>query len=302
MTIFFKGIFFVIIASFILMVYPVSISSSEQKNYEEKPIVHFGLIPIYTPQLMYERFQPLMDYLTMNTPYRFKMRLTKDYKEIVNLLDKGSINIALLGGGIYTITRDKVGILPILKPLNRHGNPFYKSIIVTREDKDINKLSDIRGKSIAFGSRWSTSSSIIPIYHLYTKGIGLNGISTYFHLRYSDSVAREVLKGSYDAGAIMDTTADIYKDKGLKFIFISEPIPALPIVVRMDAPVELINAVKKALLKINPSNPLHKDMLEEWGEEIRYGFVEAKDSDYDEIEGIIKYLKRKGVYFQIDEH
>ncbi|MBI5894347.1 MAG: phosphate/phosphite/phosphonate ABC transporter substrate-binding protein [Deltaproteobacteria bacterium] len=272
------------------------------KELPEKPIVYFGLIPLYTPHLMYEKFQPLMDYLSSNTPYRFKMRLAKDYNEIISLLKGGSINIALIGGVSYIAARDKVDLVPILKPVNPQGKPFYRSIIVVRKDSNITSLPDLKGKAFAFGSRWSTAAAVVPLYHLYNSGIRLSDLKTYFHLRYSDSVVREVLKGNYDVGAVIDTTAYFYKDKGLKFIFVSEPIPTLPIVVRKDASEELVDAVKKAILGINPENPAHRDMLKEWGEEIRYGFVEAKDSDYEGIGRMVEYLKEKGVYFRVDEN
>lgn len=267
----------------------------------EKPIVYFGLIPLYTPPLMYERFQPLMDYLSRTTPYRFKMRLTKDYKGIISLLQEGKIDIALLGGASYVAARDKIELIPILKSLNPDGKPLYRSIIITREDKTINNLSDLKGKSFAFASRWSTSGAAAPLYYLYKNGIGLKGLSMYFHLRYHDSVVREILKGNYDAGAVIDTIAYSYKDKGLKFVFISEPIPDLTIVIRKGVPQAIIDSVRNALLNINPDNPVYMEMLKEWGEEVRYGFTQSFDSDFDIIRSMIGYLKGQGVYLRDDE-
>ena len=281
----------------ILTSVPVSISSAENgKGLQEKPIAYFGLIPLYTPPLMYEKFQPLMDYLSSNTPYRFKMRLTKDYRGIISLLQEGTIDIAFLGGVSYVVARKKIELVPMLKPLNSNGKPFYQSVIITREDKDINGIHDLKGRSFAFASRLSTSGAIVPLYHLYNNGVGLNGLSAYFHLRYHDSVVREVLKGNYDAGAVIDTIAYSYKDKGLKFVFTSEPIPEFIIVVRKGAQVELVDAVKKALSGLGTEGSGTKD----WGDEIRYGFVEARDSDYDGIRRIMEELKGKGVYFRDD--
>ncbi len=294
---FLKGLFLIIGAGVILAAYPAP--AFLQENVQaEKPVVYFGLIPLYTPSLMYERFQPLMDYLSDNTPFRFKMRLTKDYKGIVTLLEDGSIDIALLGGASYIIAKSKAEVVPLVKPLNQQGKPFYKSVIIAREDRDIKGISDLKGRSFAFASRWSTSGAVVPLYHLYTHGIGLQGLPNYFHLRYHDSVAREVLKGNYDAGAVIDTIAYFYKDRGLKFVFISDPIPELVIVVRKGAPQALIDSVKKSLLSLVPKDSIHH---KDWGEEIRNGFVGANDSDFDGIRKMIEYLKRKGVYLRDDK-
>lgn len=288
----FKVFFSVIAAGFFL-----ASTGYPQEKVVEKPTVYFGLIPLYTPQLMYEKFQPLMDYLSSNTPYKFKMRLTKDYKGIVSLLQEGKIDIAFMGGASYVAARDKIEPIPILKSINRDGKPFYRSVIITREDKGINNISELKGKSFAFASRWSSSGAVVPLYHLYSNGIGLKGLSKYFHLRYHDSVVREVLKGNYDAGAVIDTIAYSYKDKGLKFIFISEPITELTIVARKGASHALVASVKKALLGINPYDP----DIKEWGEEIRYGFTGASDSDFDSIRNMIGYLKGQRVYLSDDE-
>lgn len=277
-----------------------SIFASPGYPYEtaktEKPVVYFGFIPLYTPHLMYEKFQPILDYLTANTPFRFKMRLAKDYKGIVAFLKDGSINVALLGGVSYIIARDNIELIPLLKPLNAKGTPFYRSVIVTRADKDIKNIFDLKGRSFAFASGWSTSGAVVPLYHMYSRGIELQGLSSYFHLRYQDSVVREVLKGRYDAGAVMDTTADLYREKGLRVVFVSEPIPELTIVAGKGASQVLINSIKKALLNINPRDPGHREMLRAWGEDIKYGFVEANDPDFDAVFKMMESLKGKGVY------
>ncbi len=292
-----KVFLILLISGLLIMIHPVSIFSEER----DKPTIAFGFIPIYTPQLMYERFQPLLDYLSNNTPYRFKMRLTNDYEDIISLLQERKIDIALLGGASYGLARERMELVPILEPLNQEGKPFYRSIIITRKDREINSLSELKGKSFAFAGRWSTSGDIVPLYYLYSSGIGLKDFSRYSHMRYHESVVREVLKGNYDAGAVIDTVAYSYKDKGLKFLFISKPIVGLPIVVRKEAPHALTNSVKKALLNLNPDNPRHWEILKEWGKEIRYGFAEASESDFDDILKMIAYLKSRGSILRDDK-
>ncbi|MBI5408982.1 MAG: PhnD/SsuA/transferrin family substrate-binding protein, partial [Nitrospirae bacterium] len=92
-----------------------------------------------------------------------------------------------------------------------------------------------------------------------------------------------------------DSVAQRFKDKGLRIISGSEAIPGLPIVVRSDVSPGLVDAIKKALLSLDYNNPEHRKMMEQWDEEFRYGFVEAKDSDYDSIRKMISYLSGKGI-------
>ena len=54
---------------------------------------------------MYQRYQPLMDYLTKNTQYRFELKLSQDYRDIINFLKNNRVQVALLGGVTYTIAK-----------------------------------------------------------------------------------------------------------------------------------------------------------------------------------------------------
>lgn len=267
---------------------------------EPAETVYFSAITLYHPIVMYQKYQPLMSYLTEHTPYRFELRLSQDYRDIIDFLKTNKVQVALLGGVTYLEAKKEFNVIPILKPLGANGKPFYRCVFITKDaNNKINKLSDLKGKSIAFASKLSTSGNLVPLYHLYSKaGLRLEDFSRYENFKYHDTVAREVLRGNFDAGAVIDSVAERFKDKGIKIIAVSEPtpaIPGLPIVVRTDASPKLVIAIKNVLLSLNYSNLEHRKIMEQWDEEFRYGFVEAKDSDYDPIRKMIEFLSKEGV-------
>jgi phosphonate transport system substrate-binding protein len=245
-----------------------------------KPTVQFGIIPRYNPMLMYRSYQPLMDYLTENTPYRFELKLARDYTEAVALLRDGVTPIASLGDVTFTEAQRNFGAVPILKPLNADGIPSYRSIIIVRQDSPIHTLDDLRGKRFAFGDPHSTSGNLIPRFFLFQHGITLFDLEEFVTLGSHDAVAKAVLKGKVDAGAVKDVIAYRYREHGLRFLAESEPIPSVPIVVRKEAPPELVAAVKKALLAIDAGDSRQQELMKEWDPEFRNGFVEASDADY----------------------
>lgn len=284
----------------ILLIVVISFSAGLEVSAEDKTakeVVYFSAITLYHPIVMYQRYQPFMDYLTKNTQYRFELKLSQDYRDIINFLKNNNVQVALLGGATYLEAKEQFNIVPILKPLGRDGKPYYRSVFIARADnKKINKLSDLKGKSVAFASERSTSGYLVPLNELYAKGgITLRDLSKHVNLKYHDSVAREVLRGNFDAGAVIDSVANRFKDRGLKIIALSDPIPGLPIVVRADVPDEVVTAIKKALLALDYNNPEHRKIMEQWDEEFRYGFAEAEDSDYNPIRAIVDYLVKKGV-------
>ncbi|MDI6744129.1 MAG: phosphate/phosphite/phosphonate ABC transporter substrate-binding protein [Thermodesulfovibrionales bacterium] len=272
-------------------------SETSAKDKAVKRVVHFSAITLYHPIMMYQRYQPLMNYLTEHTSYHFELRLSQDYRNIINFLRNNDVQIALLGGATYLEAKEQFNIMPILKPLGPDGKPYYRSVFIARADnKKINKLSDLKGKSVAFASERSTSGYLVPLNELYAKGgITLRDLSKHVNLKYHDSVAREVLRGNFDAGAVIDSVANGFENRGLKIIAFSDPIPGLPIVVRADLSPEIVAAIKKALLSLDYNNPEHRKVMRQWDEEFRYGFVEAEDSDYNSIRAIVAYLIKKGV-------
>lgn len=263
---------------------------------EPAETVYFSAITLYHPIVMYQRYQPLMDYLSKNTPYKFELKLSQNYRDIINFLKTRKVQVALLGGVTYLEAKKEFAVVPILKPLGPDGKPFYRCVIIARDtDKEINKLSDLKGKSVAFASKLSTAGNLSPLYHLYLNGITLKDLSRYENLKYHDSVAREVLRGNFEVGAVIDAVANRFKNRGLKIIDVSGPIPGLPIVVRADASQELVSSIKKALLSLDYKNPEHRKIMEQWDEEFKYGFSEAQDSDYEPIREMINYLGKKGI-------
>jgi phosphonate transport system substrate-binding protein len=275
----------------LLIVVLSSLACEGRLAAQQKPVIYFGVIPRYNPMLMYRSYQPLMDYLSENTPYRFELKLARDYPEAVDLLRRGVVEIASLGDVTFAEARMGFGAIPILKPLNAEGTPYYRSIIIVRDDSSIQTIADLRGKSVAFGDLHSTSGNLIPRDYLFRNGISLFDLGSYENLESHDAVAKAVLKGKVDAGAVKDVMAIRYREHGLKFIGQSELIPSVPIVVRQDTPAELISAIKQALLSIDPNDPVQRERMSQWDPEFRNGFVEASDEDYVPIYRLMESIK-----------
>lgn len=258
--------------------------------------VYFSAITLYHPIVMYQRYQPLMDYLSRNTPYRFELKLSQDYRDIINFLKTNKVQVALLGGVTYLEAKKEFAVIPILKPLGPDGKPFYRCVLITKStNSKINSLSDVKGRSVAFGPKLSTSGTLAPFHHLYSSGITIKDLSGHRHFKYHDSVAREVLRGNFDAGFVIDAVANRFEDRGIRIVDVSEPIPGLPFVVRADASKDMINAVKKALLALDYNNPAHREIMSAWDEEFKYGFSEAEDTDYNPVRRMIEFLGSEGI-------
>ncbi|HYS44029.1 MAG TPA: PhnD/SsuA/transferrin family substrate-binding protein, partial [Geobacteraceae bacterium] len=89
---------------------------------------------------------------------------------------------------------------------------------------------------------------------------------------------------------IKSTVACPYQEHGVRVLATSEELPSVPLIVRKDAPKELIKAVTGALVKLNRSNPEYRKIMENWDVEYKYGFVPATASDYRDLTRMFKAI------------
>lgn len=261
---------------------------SGMKNADKKNanIVPFGIIPRENPRIAYEKYQPLMDYLSEESPYKYELVLQKTYEDTVNALGRGDIYVALLGPLTYLEAHAEYGAVCILKGVTDRNEPFDRSVIITGKDRDINKIEDIKGRSFAFASTKSTSGNLIPRYMLADRGIHLNELKEYKNFDYHDSVVKSILRGKYDAGAVREVVAERYLPLGIKIIALSDPIPSAPVVIGPKTPYVIAESVKSLLAGIT-STEKGREVLRKADQAFRGGFIEAKDSDYEGIRKMI---------------
>lgn len=291
-----------IIVLLTLMIQTAGFSDVEASTLDKgrRPqVVRIGVITLYHPLVMYKNYLPFVDYLSKTTSYNFELKISQDYVSVIRLLRDGALDVALLGGKTYLEARKTAGARPLLAALRADKKPVYQGVFIARADNNaIRELQDIKGKRFAFASAQSTSGNLAPLYHLYTKGnICLEDFAGYKNLRYHDSVAREVLRGNYDAGVVLDSVARKYQERGIKFIGQTDPLPGFLLVVRPGLDPKLIQSLEERLLGLDYDNPEQRAMMDQWDVNIRFGFSRVSDSDYDPIRKMISYLMGKGVAF-----
>ncbi len=254
-----------------------------------KDIVYLGVIPRDNPRIAYEKYQPIIDYLSENTSYDFELVLRKTYNDTVNALGNGDIDIAFLGPLTYLHAHAQFGAIPILKTKTEKGDSHFRSVIIAKDSFPEDRLSGLKGKNFAFASMQSTSGNLIPRLLLAEDGIHLKELKSYTNFNSHDSVVKWVLKGRYDAGAVRKSVAEKYRPLGLKIISESGPIPTGPVVVGPKTPYSVVDTVRKNLLNMSKTEA-GKIVLEKVDPELRGGFIETDDSAYEHIRKIINTI------------
>lgn len=242
----------------------------------------FGVITLNHPLVIYQQYQPFMDFLSERQPWRFELALEQRYSAIVDRLQAGTLDIALLAGRTFLQARERTPLEPICAVRDADGTPTIRSLIVVREDRsDIRTSADLKGKRMAFGSPDSTASYLAPLDYLKRQGITLDDFSHWDNLGTHDAVARAVLRGGFDAGAVGEPMAKRYLGSGLRMLAATPPFPGFIIVARADVPLPVRDALRRALLAIDPRSPEVAARSREWNEVLRHGFAPVDASVYE---------------------
>lgn len=118
-----------------------------------------------------KQYGPVIDFLDKNVKDSVKSELNygRNYTAVLQALSSGTADIADTGpfAAVLGAKDDK---LEIALQRRGYGSWTYQSVIVTRDDTDIQKPSDLKGKKIAFADMLSASGSLFPLYMLKKRG------------------------------------------------------------------------------------------------------------------------------------
>ncbi len=258
------------------------------KNPEggEIKVLRMGLIPADDAEEMIRDYEPVRAYLSEKLGIPVEIQVTSDYTAAIEAMRAKHIEMAWFGPFSYIIAKNVAGAEAVVNGVRRSdGKSDYHSVIVTRADSGITKLSDLKGKSFAFVDPASTSGNLIPRKIFLENGIDPDkDFATVYYAGTHNAVEYAIANKKVDAGADSDNSYDRMVKAGEvdpavnKIIFTSPSIPGSPIVVRGDLPQELKQKIEDALITMD-EQIIHE--VSGWGDIAKYQKV--SDSDYDII-------------------
>lgn len=278
----FKAIGVVLVILQIICVSLWNVSMARAEEGVQGQTVRFGAITLNHPLVIYQQYQPFLDYISSRQPWHYQLVLARRYAGIIDRLDSGTLDVALVAGRTFMQARDRLNLIPLCAVKGSDGTPTTRSVFIVRTDRaDIRTFQDLTGKSMAFGSPDSTGSFMVPMDYLRRHGFGFNSFSRWANLPSHDAVARAVLRGTFDAGVIVEPLAQPYVNSGLRILDATPPFPGFLIVARAGLPANVVDALRSVLLSIDPADPEVGVSSAGWNEILRHGFGPVDVADYD---------------------
>ncbi|UPV75461.1 phosphate/phosphite/phosphonate ABC transporter substrate-binding protein [Halorussus limi] len=136
--------------------------------------VRFILTPAESSVSVKKQYQGVFDYIEQETGVKIKAKKAGDYAAVYQALKSDQADIADASPTLGVVGTDE-GVADILGIRVAYGAAKYFSLITTKPDNDINKLTDLKGETVAFADKLSTSGSLFPLYMLKQAGLDIGG-------------------------------------------------------------------------------------------------------------------------------
>ncbi len=250
----------------------VGVTSSHAKS------IYFGVYTSDKPTAMYEKFNPMLEYLqnsihTAGKLEKLKMKIYPTYKAALKALVTGDCDFVRFGPASYITAKEINPGIRLLAMEHKNGQKRFDGVFIVGKDSDITNIKELKGRTFAFGDRLSTIGRYLSQAELIKKGITASGLKEFTYLGRHDKVALAVAVGKWDAGVVKENTFKKYAEsRGLKVIgrFLNV---TKPWVARSGLAPDLFGILRDALIQLTDKSVLKKLKQD--------GFFLVTDKDYD---------------------
>jgi phosphonate transport system substrate-binding protein len=267
--------------------------ASDQKTFT------IGAIPDQNISQLNRRFQLFSEYLEDQTNLNVEYTKSNDYAALVTAFRRGDVQLGWFGGLTGVQARRAVpGSEAIAQ---RPRDEKFHSKFIVQSDLDVQSLEDLKRLTMTFGDQNSTSGHLMPRFYMLQAGLNLEeDLAAPPNFSGShDQTWKLVESGAYEAGALNEAVwAEAVRqgqvDTGAVRVFhTTPPYHDYNWTIHADVNQQFGDgtkeAVKQALLDLDPSNSRDKKILDLFSAE---GFIETRNDNY---QSIVDVAKRVGI-------
>ncbi|MEN8196172.1 MAG: PhnD/SsuA/transferrin family substrate-binding protein, partial [Pseudomonadota bacterium] len=183
--------------------------------------IKFGVYATDSRSAVESKLRPILGALEtdmtkrMGEPVTITIQVAGTYEKGLDDLVKGRVDFARLGPASYVLGKDANPGLAILAMENSKGSKTFNGIIAVAKDSPFKDVSELEGKSFAFGNERSTIGRYLSQLYLMEHGVRAGDLSKYEYLGKHDKVGVAVGRGQFDAGALKESTFKKLVKKGV---------------------------------------------------------------------------------------
>ena len=187
----------------------VGCSSKKETDSPEKLTI--GVVSYGEGSVSLDKYERFKDYIAAQTQSVVELEPAYNELQAIEQIKRKKWDIVFAPPGLAAIAISKQLYLPLFSMEGISSR--QRSLLVVRDDKPIQKISDLAHKTVALGEIGSAAGYYVPLYDLY----GL----TLAQIRFAPTpktVLQWLSEGSVDAGALSEKDFELYqRDSTTKF-------------------------------------------------------------------------------------
>jgi phosphonate transport system substrate-binding protein len=259
-----------------------SVAEAPKPPARERVLI--GLIPELNIFKQKARFKLLGDYLTRKIGVPVRFTILSRYGNVIEGFESEHMDGAFFGSFTGALAIERLGVVPLARPVNLDGTSTYRGYVFVRKDSGISDIEGMRGKRMAFVDRATTAGYVFPLAWLRQRGVTSPDrfFAEHWFTGSHDAAIAAVLDRTADVGAAKHSVFDRVRkentrvDRELLIVASSPPVPSNGLCVRRDMEEDLREALRRALIGL-PSDHQGASVLRELG---ALKFTETSAADY----------------------
>jgi phosphate/phosphite/phosphonate ABC transporter binding protein len=259
----------------------VMIKNLTGKNYlvYGKNTVKVAHLPLYSAITLFDRFDPLMRYLSKKTGYEFKLVVPKDFEDFFDMVRRGDVEFSYSNPYIYIQLADAGHLRAFATTVMQTSGDIFRGIIITHRDSSIRTLEDLKGKDVMIVSYKSAGGFLAQQLLFRDQGIDVFKDLRLREGKRQEEVILSVYRRAVDAGFVRESALDVLQEEidlsRIRIVATTAYIANWPFAATKSAPERLTEQVRKSLLEIGDRSILSAARVE--------GFKAAADRDFDSL-------------------
>ncbi len=257
----------------------VMIKNLTGKNYlvYGKNTVKVAHLPLYSAITLFDRFDPLMRYLSRKTGYEFKLVVPKDFEDFFDIVRRGEVEFSYSNPYIYIQLADGGHLRAFATTVMQSSGDIFRGIIITRQDSAIRTLDDLKGKDVMVVSFKSAGGFLAQKLFLQEHGIDVYRDLRLREGKRQEEVILSVYRKNAEAGFVRESALDVLKEEidlgRIRILATTQYIANWPFAATRSADGKIVELVRKGLLELDDGNILSAAQVA--------GFKAADDRDFD---------------------
>lgn len=236
-------------------------------EYDTKTI-KVAILPLYSTIMLFDRYDPLMRYLSRKTGREFKMVVPKDFEDFTEVVKSGAVDFSYQNPYIFSLISKEAQIRPLVTTVGDdstfdgeiEAGETYRGVIIVRDDSTVRTVEELKNKNILITSHKSAGGYLSQKIHLQRLGILTERDMTIIDAKRQENVILGVYRGEADAGFVRESALMVWKDavdmKRIRVLAHTTPIPNWPFAVCRQVDPALVSEVTSLLTELKDKEVL----------------------------------------------